>query len=304
MAGKANGRNGAQRTQRRRRDHHERHRAPCRRLADDGVARAQRSAERVGQDAPQGRRRGAPVRLPAQSHRRQPVVQALQRDRAGRAVDPQLALRRHDPRHLRRGARQRPAPDDRQLRPSPGGRGGIGLGAAGAARLRPGAAQHRPFQAPARASGAHRHSGGRDRQPAGQADRHGGELLQLRRRARHDRPSRPAGLQAHRLRHPAAARQRPLARAPPRLFRGAEGAWPAGRSRPGARGARRLRRRRRRAGPPGADPSRHRCLLLRRRRFGRRRAVRMPAPRLGGARPHRHRELRRPRPACATPCRR
>ena len=180
--------------QRRRRDHHERHRAPCRRLADDGVARAERSAERVGQDAPQGRRRGAPVRLPAQSHRRQPVVQALQRDRAGRAVDPQLALRRHDPRHLRRGARQRPAPDDRQLRPSPGGRGGAGLGAAGAARLRPGAAQHHPFQAPARASGPHRHSGGRDRQPAGQADRHGGELLQLRRRARHDRPSRPAGL--------------------------------------------------------------------------------------------------------------
>ena len=151
---------------------------------------------------------------------------------------------------------------------------------------------------------AHRHSGGRDRQPAGQADRHGGELLQLRRRARHDRPSRPAGLQAHRLRHPAAARQRPLARAPPRLFRGAEGARPAGRSRPGARGARRLRRGRRCAGPSGADPSRHRRLLLRRRRSGCRRAVRMPAPRLGGARPHRHRELRRPRPACATPCRR
>ncbi len=29
--------------------------------------------------------------------------------RSGRPVDPQLALRRHDPRHLRRGARQRPA---------------------------------------------------------------------------------------------------------------------------------------------------------------------------------------------------
>ena len=285
---------------RRRRDHHERHRAPRRRLADDGVARALRSRQRVGQDAPQGRCRGAPVRrrvrLSAQPHRRQPVLQALQRDRPRRAVDPQLAVRDHDPCHLRRGARQWAPPDDRKLRPSPGGRGGAGLGSPGAAGLRLGAAQHGTFQAPARASGAHRHPGGGDRQPAGQAHRHGGELLQLRRRARHDRPSRPAGLQAHRLRHVAAARQRPLARAPPRLFRGAEGTRAAGRSWPGPRSARRLRRRRRCPGPPGADPSRHRRLLLRRRRAGRRRPVRMPASWLGRARPHRHRELRRSRP--------
>ena len=64
------------------------------------------------------------------------------------------------------------------------------------------------------------------------AARHGRELLELRGRAGDDRASRSPRLSQDRFRDLAAARQRSLAGAPPRLFRRAEGARTAGRSEP------------------------------------------------------------------------
>ena len=173
----------------------------------------------VGRDAGAGGARRQGDRLPAESPRQQPVVEPLDHHRPDRPEHRQLDLHPDHQGPVGRHPALRLPAHDLGMRLRPGGGGGTDRLAAHPPGQRPGAPQYRAHRAGRDDDPPVRRAGRRKRQSSAETGRHGGELLQPRRRLRDDHASRPAGLPQDRLRQPLLAQQRPLARPHRRLPR-------------------------------------------------------------------------------------